>query len=51
MEDCEAFKLQHLIAFQNVYALIFEDHQMLTTTIFFFFFLGESIARQFGPFI
>jgi len=31
MQDCEALKLQHLIAFQNVYALIFEDHQMLTT--------------------
>jgi hypothetical protein len=32
MQDCEALKLQHLIAFQNVYALIFEDRQMLTTT-------------------
>jgi hypothetical protein len=31
MQDCEALKLQHLIDFQNVYALIFEDHQMLTT--------------------
>jgi hypothetical protein len=32
MQDCEALKLQHLIALQNVYALIFEDNQMLTTT-------------------
>jgi hypothetical protein len=32
MQDCEALKLQRLIAFQNVYALIFEDHQKLTAT-------------------
>jgi len=31
MQDCEVLTLQYLIAFQNVYALIFEDHQMLTT--------------------